>query len=262
VPKIVDYPRASLKNSLQLAKAVDELGGRCTAESAAESLGKKISGAFNAVIGASVKYGLISSKQGQLAVESRYRDYKLAYSDDERNRIAQQALLTIPLFQKIYDRFKDHKLPVDHFEKLLVRELEVPEELASRVSLYFIEGAKRYGLMNADNTFVKANTVNSVAAEVDNGEPDLETGITPQDQQQSKKDNVSPESPLNVPSESFSIRVQGPGLDSVIVVNEPEDLEIVNVMLKKVARKLAERAIENTQKNVPSGSNDRDELLK
>ena len=34
------------------------------------------------------------------------------------------------------------------------------------------------------------------------------------------------------------MRIKGPGIDSLIVVNEEEDLDIVDVMLKKVKKRL------------------------
>jgi len=39
--KLTDYPRASLRAALQLAEAVDGFAGNCSAELAAEKLGKK-----------------------------------------------------------------------------------------------------------------------------------------------------------------------------------------------------------------------------
>ena len=57
----IDYPRAPLDRAFALAEAVDKMGGEATAEIAAESMGNKVGGAFTALIGAAVKYGLISN---------------------------------------------------------------------------------------------------------------------------------------------------------------------------------------------------------
>ena len=38
----------------------------------------------------------------------------------------------------------------------------------------------------------------------------------------------------------FSVKIQGPGINSTLVIREEEDLDIVEVMLKKVRKKLLE----------------------
>src|SRR5881394_1501662 len=116
MPRVIDYVRASLKAALALAQAVDELGGSCTLEMAADKLGKKRGGAFQALVGATVKYGLVENRKGRLTTTARFRDYKLAYNKEEQEQVAQQAFLAVPLFRQIFDRFRQHKLPVEHFE--------------------------------------------------------------------------------------------------------------------------------------------------
>jgi len=68
--KIIEYPRASLRSALQLADAVAGFAGSCSTELAAEKLGKKMSGAFQALVSATVKYRLIESKAGKLSKQS------------------------------------------------------------------------------------------------------------------------------------------------------------------------------------------------
>ena len=67
MPKIIDYPRASLSRALALAEAVDKLGGEASDASVADHMGNKVGGAFNALVGAAVKFGLVS----KTSVESR-----------------------------------------------------------------------------------------------------------------------------------------------------------------------------------------------
>ncbi|MEZ0173732.1 MAG: hypothetical protein AB9Q20_05380 [Candidatus Reddybacter sp.] len=227
--KQIDYPRASLKNSLELAQAIDDLGGKCSIEMAADKLSKKVGGAFQALVGSAVRYGLISSKKGQLEITGLFRDHKLAYTKEEGDVALTLAFLTPPLFRAIFDRFEGKELPVSHFEKLLMREFSVPDQISSRVSKYFLDGAKQCGLLGADNQLNTGINSNAETTE-DTGEIDaLGNGVN--DDNTDKNKNVIEE------EGKFSVRIKGPGMDSVIVINEVDDLLIIKAMLKKVEKK-------------------------
>jgi hypothetical protein len=235
MPKIVDYPRASLKASFILAQAVDDLGGTATAEMAADKMGKKIGGSFRSLMAAAAKFGLLATKKGRLSTTALYREYKLAYSKTEQEQVARRAFLSVALFRSVYDRFKTQKLPVDHFEKLLIREFEVHELIASRVAKYFVEGAKLIGLLNPDYTFRDVGLPSDSA----NGAPADEK--TESDETAGGED-VRAAGDNAVAPKTFAVRITGPGMDSVISILEEEDLQIVEAMLKKVARSLRERS--------------------
>lgn len=227
--KQIDYPRASLKNSVDLAQAIDDLGGKCSIEMAADKLSKKVSGAFQALVGSAVRYGLISSKKGELEVSGLFRDHKLAYSKEEADVALTIAFLTPPLFRSVFDRFEGRELPVSHFEKLLIREFGVPDQISSRVSKYFLEGAKQCALLSADNQ------LNAKTASL-NTTDDLED----KDETSSDEDAGTIDTPSNDVVDDdgkYSVRIKGPGMDSVIVVNDEEDLLIIKAMLKKVEKK-------------------------
>lgn len=240
MPKQIDYPRASMKNSLALCDAVNDLGGECSIEMAAEKLGKQpSSGAYRALVGAAVKYGLLVSKKGQLAVTQLFRDIKLAYDQEEEIKEMQKAFLSPPLFASVFSRFEDRPLPVNHFEKLLIREFDVPDNFASRVASYFLEGAKHCGLLGEDHILSKAN---GNTDEVIENSDDLEEEPEPVESAQ-RQNHIEPVQPPEVDAAhekdgKFSVRIKGPGIDSLIVVNEEEDLDIVKAMLKKVQKKL------------------------
>src|SRR5262245_30603611 len=103
MPRIVDYPRKSLSQSLELAAAVDALGGSSSEEMAADKLGRKghNSGAFAALVGAAAKFGLVENRKSVLSTTSRYRDIKLAYDEMQRAEALRAAFLSVPLFQRI-----------------------------------------------------------------------------------------------------------------------------------------------------------------
>jgi len=234
--KQIDYPRASLKNCLELAQAIDDLGGNCSTEMAADKLNKKVSGAFQALVGSAARYGLITSKKGQLEISALFRKHKLAYSMEEAEAALTRAFLTPPLFRNIFNRFEGRELPVSHFEKLLIREFNVPDQISSRVSKYFLDGAKQCALLGADNQ-LRAGT--GGGAEAPDGSEDDTVDSGDADTPNNNGNNKSTDTNQDVIEEGgkFSVRIKGPGMDSVIVVNEEEDLLIIKAMLKKVEKK-------------------------
>ena len=143
-----DYPRASLRRSLALAEAIDKLGGESSDESAADGIGNKVGGAFRSLVGAGVKFGLITNSKGRLKTAPLFQDYKLAYSEQQKQDALRRAFLTPPLYAALTKRFEGQQIP-SHFEKLLIREYDVPEDYAQRLMGYFAEGAKDAGMLNA-----------------------------------------------------------------------------------------------------------------
>lgn len=225
--KQIDYPRATLKNSLQLAQAVDDLGGQCTTELAADKLNKKVSGAFNALIGSAVKYGLLTSKSGQLAVTQLFRDHKLAYSSDEAKKVLIKSFLSPPLFSRVTVRFNGIELPVSHFEKLLIREFDVPEQMGSRVAKYYLEGAKQCGILNSKNILKSGNH-----------EEDEQDPTANESEALEEVSDTTVTHAVSTSSKSYTVRITGPGMDTAMAIEEPADLLIVRAMLEKIENKL------------------------
>lgn len=240
MPKQIDYPRATLKNCYQLAKAVDDLGGDCSLELAADKLNKKVGGAFQALVGSAVKYGLIASKGGKLSNTKLFRDHKLAYSSDEADKVLVKAFLNPPLFMQVFSRFEGKRLPVAHFEKLLIREFEVPENISSRVSKYFLEGAKQCGLMDSKNIL---STDEREEEDLDELNHQIDDGV----------EATEPESGMATRAatgySNYSVRITGPNIDSVMVIEGAEDLEIVHAMLKKISNRLEQELATEVPKN-------------
>ena len=241
MPRIIDYPRASLKSSLKLAEAVQDLGGDCAVEMAADRMGKRVGGSFKALMSAATKYALLSHKSGRLTVTALYREYRLAYTADERDGILQKAFLSVKLFTAIFERFKAQKLPMEHFEKLLVREFEVPEEIASRVVLYFVDGAKQTSLLNPDHTFAKAGAADAKAKETEAATIDDEEEESSNGNPLSQSESPGLSQALLGGHEGYSVRIVGPGMDSIVAIKDEDDISIVEVMLNKVKRKLKEQ---------------------
>jgi hypothetical protein len=234
MPKIIDYPRASLKRALQLAEVVDRLGGECTDQSAAEAMGNTVSGAFRALAYATVKYGFLSYSKSKLRLEPLYNDYKLAYSEPDKQVALRKAFLSVPLFTEIAKRFEHQQLP-PHFEKLLIREHQVSEPLASRVCGYFIEGAKEAGILQSDGS-VNAWPQN-VTLTPGTGSASLQAGGTSTTASATMTLTPSPEpEPPESVTDGYTVRITGPGMDSKIRIKDVDDIAIVNITLKKIEK--------------------------
>jgi hypothetical protein len=235
MPKIVDYPRASLKSALELAKAVDDLGGSCTAGMAAERMSRKISGAFGMLISSASKYGLVENKGQKLSTTNLYKDYKLSYTEEEKSQKLREIMLSVQLFQSIYERFSGKELPITHFEKLLIREFSVPNDLGSRVASYFIDGAKESNLIDENNRLIDySQTLDAGDNALGNTESidDAEVVVVKEPQKHIK---------------NYFVRITGPNMDSNIELIEPDDMLIVHAMLKKVEKHL--KATEENKSN-------------
>jgi hypothetical protein len=216
VPRIADHPRASLERTLELAAAVEELGGECSLEAAADRLGATPGGAFGALVSTAAKYGWLAIRRGRLRTEPRYRSYRLAYDEAERRTLLLDAMRNVPVFLRLLERFGGRTLPEERLAKLLVREFDVPESAAARVAGWFVDGATAAGLLAG------GQLRSSPTGEPDSGRRTAGLRVTAEEAR----------------GASYTIRVSGPGLDSTLTVNEPADLELVRSLLAKVERAL------------------------
>lgn len=233
MPKLIEYPRASLQQSLELAQAVYDLGGTCSDELCAEKLSKKLSGAFTAQASAALKYGFIDRSKGQLQVTGLFRDYVMAYSEDEAKSILKIAFLNIPIFSKIIDRFKSTKVPIAILEKLLVREFDVNKNDASRIAGHFISGAKEAGVMddggNIRDQETKQNQNEEAIKQLEhNGEIE---GLNVKEIPTSNKS-------MGLSTNHYTVNFVGPGMNTTLEIKDEDDLLIVEAFLKKIKRNL------------------------
>lgn len=237
MPKIVDYPRASLRRAVALAEAVDKLGGEASDQSIADGMGNKVGGAFRALISSAVKYGLVSQTKGRVKTEPLYTDYKLAYTEQEKQKALRRAFLNAPLFQELADRLKGQVIP-GHFEKLIIREHDVPEDVASRIASYFVEGAKETGIITP------SGVINATPQQITGG-GSLQAGNAEVTDTLEETESVPDSVSTLIP---YSVRIYGPGIDSRISIKDEDDVDIVEAMLKKVRR-----LIKAQQEKEPNG---------
>jgi hypothetical protein len=231
MPKLIDYPRASFKNCLELANAVDELGGDCTADTCAEKLNKKVSGGFWAIVQSTTKFGLIANTKGKLQTTDLFRSQKLAYDEEEKRAVLRKAFFNAPLFENIFEKYKTVKLPFNMLGKILIREFQVDDALAQRVAGYFLEGAKELGILNEDYSF-NIGEPQKTQKEPSSGMESIEAFEKPTNT--IGKENVI----VKVDEDIYVAKLSGPDMNTTIKLSGKDDFHILEVMLKKIKNKL------------------------
>ncbi len=206
---------------------------------AAEKLGKKVSGAFSAIISAAVAFGLLINNRGQLDITNLFKNYKLAYTPEEEIRELRTAFLTPQLFIEIVERFNNKSLPLSHFEKLLIKEFNIPDNYSSRVERYFIDGAKKCEILS-DDGFINYRGLqedNFLEEPIisDKESPSTAPALSPPTYEQQKTLEWNKE------NQNYSILITGPNTNVNLVINDEDDLAIIDITLKKIKRMLIEK---------------------
>lgn len=245
MPKKVDYPRASLAAAEELAEAVYALGGHSTIHTCADKMNKKVSGAFQALISAADKFGLIDNQRGDLSTTELFNQYKHAYSEEEEQSLLRRAFLSSGVFYSLYERFRGRVVPEEILDRILVREFDVPPQAASRISGYFTQGANQVGLLDENNKLIEIGLENgSVSENVNIVLPSIEnehvTGAPVK--------VVANQSPTvqDIGSDVYSVQFRGPGMNTTIEISEDHDLAIVTAILEKIKKKIG---IKDEEKN-------------
>jgi len=231
--KKIEYPRASLSAALEVGNAVYELGGHSTMQTCADKMNKKIGGAFQALVSAADKYGFVDSNRGDLSSTDLFNQYKHAYSEEEEQSLLRRAFLSSGVFFSLYDRFRGREVPEDILDRILVREFEVPSQASSRISGYFMFGAKQVGLLDENNK-IKDIDGDASEAKVD----------TEASQDKEEPISIAKTEPQLVTStiskDAYSVQFRGPGLNTIIEISEEDDLIIVDAILKKIRNSVKE----------------------
>ncbi|MBO0358541.1 hypothetical protein J0X19_11340 [Hymenobacter sp. BT186] len=151
MPKTIDYPRTTYQSAWEVSEVVDDTGGKCSIETCARKLNRKVSGSFKAILGSAVKFGLLTSKRELLTTTNLFRRIKHAYDKQEEILYHREAFLHPPLFTQICRKFRNRELPVHMFDIMLIREFGVEEINAQNVSKAFVEGARMTGIIDERN---------------------------------------------------------------------------------------------------------------
>jgi hypothetical protein len=238
---MVDYPRASFARALKLAESVDYLGGKCTFDTCSHKMGMTVNGGFKDIVGAAVKFNLVQNSKGSLTNTELYKLIKYAYNDEEKVINYRKAFFSAPIFNNIYDRFKGKELPIEMLDKILIREFGIDESITSRVKKYFIEGAKFIGILDEKNILATFSLEENTTAEIIEPEPENTNNGAPDNSPATIKPSFDNFIILNDSSKEYIVHIKGPDIDSRIIINEEEDLDIVNVMLNKLRKKVKQQ---------------------
>lgn len=97
-------PRFPLKTSVEIADAIDKLGGYSNTKDLATFLKRKPSGALRESVSSAVKYGLIgyaTSSGSGLETTDLYRRIKNSNSEQEKISVLREAFFLPPIFREI-----------------------------------------------------------------------------------------------------------------------------------------------------------------
>lgn len=225
MPRIVDYPICSWEKANQLAQAVQDLGGECSPEACAAQLGMAASGGgFNSIKNGAAKFGLIVAGRKSLSTTEHFSKMSLAYDQEKKKKLERDAFLSPPLFRTLWDKYRGRKLP-DILGQVLAADFGVNKAQSEKIANYFVSGAKSVGLSTGDGKLVAEIRQSPMEDEVTNDQENLLGSTEPASQ-------ISDQSP------SITVTIKGCGLQSVIQLNDVEDMELVESTLKAVRRKL------------------------
>jgi hypothetical protein len=143
------YPYFDLDDSIAVAKAVHERGGgTCARDLAAAALGYSTtkSGAFMSRIYAAKQFGLIDIAGDILGITERGTNILHPVMDSDAVVAKRDAFLAVPLFQRIYEKFKGASLPPElGLQNLLKTEYKiVPDRIKPAVRV-LLDSAEQAG---------------------------------------------------------------------------------------------------------------------
>jgi predicted nucleotide-binding protein len=154
----VDFPKHPLRNALRVASALENKNGGnpMPPTDVAIAIDKSPgSSDFRVLLSSSIKYGLTtgSYNQSKVALTDLARDILEPTSEDAKAKALAQAAFTPPLFGRIFDAYKNKKVPDPHFfQNALARDFSVAREQASRCVAVFQDNAEFLGLVRQAST--------------------------------------------------------------------------------------------------------------
>lgn len=236
MPKNLNYPLASFQKAFSLADAVDALGGSSSVENCALKMQRKVSGGFMVIISSAQKFSLVNFEKGIITTSQEYKLIKHSYTNTERRVLLRKAFLAPQVFSMLFERFKGRELPTDMLDKILIREFGVEEDTAKRIAGYFIEGLKTYGLLNGN---MVTEDHQEVMADKALTEPvATESNILSEPVLKNPSTSNSDASFTTIKPDFYEIQVSGPGINSKFNIEDEDDLQIVEAMLKKIKKVL------------------------
>ena len=235
MPKVINYPRASFQAAMAIAKAVYELGGTCKLDTCAHHMNMRDGGGFRSKVAAAVKFGLLSHTTGNLSHTAIYKQIHLAYNDEDRIKYMQKAFLKPQVFLGVLQRFNGNQLQVKILDKMLIMEYDVDSKVAGRVAKYLTSGAKKVGILTANNRVELPSIEVTENSSYSESEKEINKKGGPL--QTSTQLPPLPSGVLANPQE-YLVQVGGPGINLTVTIHELGDFQVLDVVLKRIKEKL------------------------
>jgi hypothetical protein len=141
----IDFPYGSLEDGITVATAVRKLGGnQCRIDSLAAELGHETvkSGGFQQKIATAGRFGFTSRTQGMVTLSP----LGIRVIDPEQQKVARvEAFLTVPLYNAIYEQFKNGPLPAAQGLESTMASLGVSAKQTAKARQAFQKSAKEAG---------------------------------------------------------------------------------------------------------------------
>jgi hypothetical protein len=141
----IDFPYTSLEDGIAVAKAVHKLGGnQCRLDSLAAELGHDTvnSGGFRQKLSTAHTFGFTSLSQGIVTLSS----LGVRIVDPEQQKAARvEAFLKVPLYNAIYEQFKNGTLPPSQGLETAMVSLGVATKQTAKARQAFQKSAKEAG---------------------------------------------------------------------------------------------------------------------
>jgi len=153
-----DFPKHSLKTAIRIATALEEKnsGNPMPPTDVAIAIDKSPgSSDFRVLLSSSIKYGLTtgSYNQSKVSLTALARDILEPTSDEAKSKALSQAAFTPQIFGRIFDAYKNKKVPDPHFfQNALVRDFGIPRDQAARCASIFQENVEYLGLVRKATT--------------------------------------------------------------------------------------------------------------
>lgn len=162
----VEFPYSDLDNSVEVAKAVHNVGGTgCEWVQLAVHMGQSATGGgFRLRAMSARSYGLIDYDRGNVSLT----ELGLKACDPRSERAAKvEAFLRVPAFKAMYDRLKGNLLPPPvALEKMLV-DIGVTPKQKDKVRQVFLRSATQAGFRDADQERLVAPHLGHASATVE-----------------------------------------------------------------------------------------------
>ena len=237
----LEYTHRPLQSCIQMADKIRELGGSAKIATVADSMGLKVTGSFSRSIAAATKHGVVENKKGVLSTTKLYNDYFNAYNPQEGMELLRLAFLNIPIYAKIYERFKGRAIPADMLSKILIREFVVDTEDAPMVSNLFFKGAEFSQLIN-NGTLIDRGIETPNNDTFDEETADAEKGEKMTTQGSTQKNTTI----FHTGNSDYDIHIFVNGIDSKLKLQDEDDFIILEATINKLKKKMLQKQNENS----------------